>query len=257
MKIVRLLSLLTFLFVASNALSAIAVESSAAIVSGVDTGTPSTSTTTFTAAAASNRLLVLIINGEDLTGNGAVFAPKFGSQAFTAATTDTVNGASGIDGYLGFIKEADIPSGAQSTTVTDGTGLSWVNNSWAGSIYTLSGVDQTTPQPQVVVEALETAATSWTTGSITSDTDGVLMIGCPTAGPHDSGSGISGYTEIFDINEDGGGWRNGYKLITTGSSETATCDWNAMSEAGASYIVGFQPVAASSNIAAERRRNTK
>ena len=67
------------------------------------------------------------------------------------------------------------------------------------------------------------------------------MIGCVGSSPHDSGSSISGYTEIFDIDESGGSWRNGFKLISSGTSETATCDWNSISEEGASYIVGFQP----------------
>lgn len=223
---------------------AIAVAGTAAIQSGVDTGSPSTSDDTYTAESGSDRALILVVHGEDLSSPPPVFA--FGGEPFVGVVV--FEGTSGVFVYAGYILDADIPSGAQSTTLGNGSGLSWSNNSWAGHIYTLTGVDQSTPVNPTEVEDSEVTQTTWTTANVTSVTDGILLALASVAqvGGHDAGSDISGYTVVQDTDEGGGSWMQGYKLISTGTSENAVFDWNGDSLSGAHGLFGFAPSAGSS-----------
>ena len=209
-------------------------------------------TVSYTAAAGSNRCLVLSMHAEDGTPG---FAPSFGAQAFTAATSDPATGASGVDSGVYYILEDDIPAGSQNVT-TSYSGSSWTTNAWAGAIYTLTGCKQTgQPNPAADEVNQSSSATSHVTGSVTSVTDGILIaaFAVATSTGHDAGATITGYTHLDDIAEGGGSWITGYKLISSGTSETATFDWNSQNQTGGSILVGFAPAAAT-DVAAERRR---
>lgn len=95
---------------------------------------------TYTAAAGSNRLVVIAGNGESAYSSRPLVGISMGGVAFTEAVT-AVDGTA-TKGGIWYIKEADIPSGAQTITV-DWNGQ--VHDTFMGSIYTLTDIDQDNP----------------------------------------------------------------------------------------------------------------
>lgn len=97
---------------------------------------------TFTAQTGTNRLMVIMVTGYIPATGPTSVSVSFGAQTATLLaemfTTDSVSGAAGIF----YIKDADIPTGAQDITVTYGT-----NNMRSCVVYVAeySGVNQTTP----------------------------------------------------------------------------------------------------------------
>ena len=214
---------------------AVAVGDSAAILE---------TAATYTAAAGSNRLLVAVIGAEDLT---SLTSLVFGGITMTVGQA-LFGGNGEADVYAYYLKDADIPSGSQSLVITQ-AGASWTTDEWSGHIYTLTGVDQTTPIGNKVAEN-GNSATTWTVTSITSITDGILLALGVSLSPIDAGSTIttaSWTTDSFDADAGGGGLVNGNKLITSGASEGVTFDWNGGSESGAAMLMSVLPGAASEN----------
>lgn len=96
----------------------------------------------YTAEAGSNRVVVIAVTNVWVSGSTS-YTVALGSQAFTQANrgknTGNGEGASGIF----YILEADIPAGSNTLAFTYGG--TW-EDPFSCTIYTLGGIDQTTPQ---------------------------------------------------------------------------------------------------------------
>lgn len=238
------LAIPVLLLLSSRAVCQIAVANDALIREDADT---------YTAAAGTNRLLVLLLAAEDAAGAAN---PLFGGEPFIDVGTDMFAGSGGANTYIGCILDADIPTGSNQLTMTT-TGFSWdgaANDLWSGRILTLTGARQTCVPDPAANEVNQTVpATSWNTGNVVSVTGGILVALCTADSAMLTGGQISGWTS-WQENENGGGWLAGYKPIATGMSEGAVCDFNGTTLDGASVIAGFAP-ATSSRAAAFRLVN--
>jgi len=145
-----------------------------------------------------------------------------------------------------YMPEASIPSGAQTMTASWSTGANDLNEADAlAVIYTLSGVDQTTPMTNFN-SANGNAATTITCGSVTSTTGGMVLYGVSFNAS--TGTGVtlpSGYTTDeavapFDFSGFAAG---GHKAISTGGTEAPAVSWTG---AGGVTIIAanFQAVSA-------------
>lgn len=94
---------------------------------------------TITAASGSNRLLLLLVaHGSSSTTPPQTVTASFGAQAFTSVNN---RGNWYTNSQIFYIKEADIPAGAQTITITPAVN----GNSCFAYLLEYSGVDQTTP----------------------------------------------------------------------------------------------------------------
>jgi len=199
------------------------------------------SAVTYTAEAGSNRILCCIINAED--GSGA-YNPSFGGVSFVDIGSDPFEGNAGTQIYCGYILEANIPSGSQSMSLTT-TGMDWTIDLWAGWIFTLDDVDQSTPINPAIDEAGESNSETHTTANVLSVTDGILFASFCAANAIGSSPSITtaNWVDEFDDNTGGGAWILGHKLITSGASEGVAFDNDGISRAGSSVIFGLAPAA--------------
>ena len=191
---------------------------------------------TYTAASGSNRLLVVLIGTEDVS---VLTSVVFGGETMVESQAFAENQTANVFAY--HILDTNIPSGSQTLVITE-TGSSWSTDEWAGHIYTLTGVDQTTPIGNKTTDN-EGAATTWTSTSITSVDDGILLTQGTSISPIDAGSSITtaSWTTNAIHNPGGGGQMSGHKLITTGVSEGVVLDWNGGSETGVSMLMSVLP----------------
>ena len=210
------------------------------------------SSPSYTALTGSNRLLVFVIQGEAPTNDGPI-NPSFGGVGLVDITTDT-NAASGVQHtfvYAGYILEQDMPTGSQSLSLTT-DGLAWVNNLWAGTVYTFGGVNQGSPINPSALEETVSFDTSFTSSNVTSVTNGYLVcgFGIATAINATEPSFEAGWTlSQWQNTENGGAWLDYHKAITSGASENVTITWNpGDSESGMFSMFGINPISSSVSI---------
>jgi hypothetical protein len=209
-----------------------------------------TEASTYTAeTTGADRLLLIAFSVED-GSTPDVTGVTFGGVAATQAVTQRSGGTGGPypGASLYYIKQANIPSGAQSCAITfDSDPMS------TGpfiSFYTLSGVDQTTPVDDTAFASLDNvSATSLaitletnTSGGMAFAVFGLNLSGAPTITNSD------GWTEDLDVSRTNYGEWLGHKALT-GASETLTLSFNTSSFAS---LVGaaFKPAGGSTPTAA-------
>ncbi len=217
---------------------AVAIAGSAEIAESATGGHP----TTYTAAAGSNRLLLCLFDAED-TGN-TIVSIKFGTTVMTEGLA-FYESAQDSQTFAYYLKEADIPAGAQAIDVTWG-GANADDPEWVGMIYTLTDVDQTTPVDDSASEN-EASATTWTGPSVTSTDDGAVFALCGTGSNHSAASSITTAnwtTDAVDYNISGYDAMFGHKFVTTGAAETPVADWNGTAETGVFGMLAIAVVAA-------------
>lgn len=121
--------------------------------------------TSYTAEAGSNRVVAVIVGVEEVLA--VTFAPTFGGVAFETPTDGFVDGDRSY-GYVGFIREANIPAGAQTFALNPSGAVDETH----GTIYTFQDVNQTTPC--TAFQLISLAATTRTL-DITGVADGVAI----------------------------------------------------------------------------------
>lgn len=192
-------------------------------------GTPSygnTTASTYTAeTTGSDRLLLVCVSCED-SGTPDITGVTFGGVTCTQAVTVRSGGATGPyqNASIYYLKQADIPSGAQSAAATfDSDPIT------TGPIFdfiTLSGVDQTTPVDDFASQSRDNSAgTTFATGCVLdTNTNGGLAVALLAHGGSSAiaVSGFSPFTERADAAFGTAYWRWLGTYATDGSSVT----WN-------------------------------
>ena len=131
----------------------------------------------YTAETGSNRVLCYTVGFEEF--NSVTVAPTFGGVAFVQGAFLEGNDRSYL--YIGYILEANIPSGSQTLALVPSAAVDDNN----GVLYTLSGVDQTTVGTAVTLDS--TPATASPVLNLTGVADGIAV----ALLEHDSNSTIT------------------------------------------------------------------
>lgn len=210
--------------------------------------------TSYTAGAGSNRVVVLVLEHTSSAGGGTPnytgVQPTFGGVNMTqVGSFITTTAARYMCASMWFLPEASIPSGAQTMVASWSNGTNNLNEANAlATIYTLSGVDQTTPASSVGSN-ISNSATTIASSSVTSTTGGLVIYGLSFNAS--SGTGVtlpSGYTtdEAVTGFDFAGFAAGGNKAIGTGGTESPSASWTG---AGGVAILAanFQAVAAGGN----------
>ena len=142
----------------------------------------SSGATTYTVPSGSDRLVVIYVSYLRDAGDPTMTATLGAQSATEHYTTIGANYAPGVT--LFYIKEADIPAGANALTVNSGTPLL---RSMAASIRTYGGVNQTTPlgttqtfdavSSSVIADDVTVGgATSWVVSQMAGTTSGTTQL---------------------------------------------------------------------------------
>ena len=111
-----------------------------------NTGATVTSTTAYTAAAGSNRLLLVAVAMEISTaGAMSSVTATYGGVTLTQLNTSRALTGSRGHMYVGYLLNSQIPTGAQNVAVTYTTGTTSTVQSLDIKCATYSGINQTTP----------------------------------------------------------------------------------------------------------------
>ena len=196
---------------------------------------------TFTAGAGSNRLLVAVAPSEASTASYASnLAPTFGGVALTPIGSDPFIEHGNPDRLIGgyYLKHALIPSGEQTYAQTE-TDL----GGWTGTVYTFSGVNQTTPIADFVEEEQASAAT-WTTSSIIAPDNSIVVVATVNANSFSGSSDITTADYVDDhktANFSSMASYTAHKVVATGGAESCSFDWAGNNEVGANLIFALNP----------------
>lgn len=226
---------------------------SVAIVGTPATPSPFTSGTgtSYTAGAGSNRVVVLVLEHSSSAGGGTPnytgVQPTFGGVNMTQVGTLVTNATARCQCVsMWLLKEASIPSGAQTLVATWSNGTNNLNEADAlAAIYTLSGVDQTTPMTSTG-SGTGDSVTTVTSSSVTSTTNGMMIYGVSFNASTAVGVTLpSGYTTDESVTSfDFSGYAAaGHKAIVSGGAETPAISWTGAGGA-AILAANFQAVSA-------------
>lgn len=226
---------------------------SVAVVGTPATPAPFTSGTgtSYTAGAGSNRVVVLVLEHSSSAGGGTpVYTgvqPTFNGVNMTQVGPLVTSTAARYQcASMWLLKEASIPSGAQTLVASWSDATNNLNEANAlATIWTLSGVDQTTPMTSSG-SATGNSVTTLTCSNVTSTTGGLMIYGVSFNASTAVGVSLpSGYTTddavtSFDFSGYAAG---GHKAIVTGGTEAPAVSWTGAG--GAALIAAnFQAVQA-------------
>ena len=211
----------------------------AALVSG----TQITGGGTYTAGAGSNRLVVIALARRmagTTTTTPNVTALTWGSRSIGAGITEAVHQASTSNGrcnaYVWYVKEADIPAGAQTLAAT------W-NVTMGGSgdlftVYTLSGVNQTTPVNTTVMVDNGNGADPWTMAPTVASGSVQVTSGCIFAQSVASGA-PPGFVEYRDVGDSTYRVFSDAAVTATGATLNWIRDFSTGSQQGSVVLSSF------------------
>lgn len=222
-------------------------------------GTPVTGTFTsgtglsITAGAGSNRALVLALAHTSSSGGGVpVYTgvqPTFNAINLQQIGSFITNSAARyMCGSMWLMKEASIPSGAQTLVASWSDASNNLNEANAlATVWTLTGVDQTTPVTATDSGSTNSATSIAGSGLSATAAGMVLFNGAFNAGSSTGVTGPTGYTQdLATTGFDFSGWgMMGHKAIGSAGTETPTISWTGAS-AAAILIANFQAVAPAS-----------
>jgi hypothetical protein len=205
----------------------------------------------YTAGTGSNRVVVLVLEHSSSSGGGTpVYTgvqPTFGGVNMTqVGLLITSTAVRYMCCSMWRLKEASIPAGANTIVASWSDAANNLNEANAlAAIYTLSGVNQTTPVTSTgsgVGNSVTTVASS----SVTSTSNGLVIYGVSFNAS--TGTGVvlpTGYTTDEAVNSfDFSGFAAaGHKAITSGGTETPSVSWTGAGGA-AILAANFQAVAA-------------
>ncbi len=188
----------------------------------------------YTAGAGSNRVVVLVLEHSSSSGGGTpVYTgvqPTFGGVNMTqVGLLITSTAVRYMCCSMWRLKEANIPAGANTMVASWSDATNNLNEANAlAAIYTLSGVDQTTPVTSPVGSGIGNGVTTVASSSVTSTTGGMMIYGVSFNGSTDIGVVLpTGYTTNeavtgFDFS---GYAASGHKAIASGGAETPSVSW--------------------------------
>jgi hypothetical protein len=222
-------------------------------------GTPSYGVSeagTYTAeTTGTNRLLVICITGEDSSTPDINTSVTFGGVACTSVVEKRSGGTGGPyqTASIFYLKQADIPSGAQAIAVDFDSGA--LTSGPFFDCFTLSGVDQTTPVDDFVSTSLDNVAGTSFSGGVTLDTNtnGGLSFAVVTTGGNATTYGTSGSWGLWDEKVDSV-LNSGYSravatIANNGTSVTADPSWSTSQNFAAMVAAAFKPASAGTSIA--------
>lgn len=205
----------------------------------------------YTAGAGSNRVVVLAIQHSSTSGGGIpVYTgvqPTFGGVNMTQVGVFITNTtARYMCCSMWLLKEAGIPSGSQTMVASWSDASNNLNEPNAlAVVYTLSGVDQTTPVT-ATDSGVTNSATSISGSGLASTANGLVIYGASFNASSSVGVTLpSGYTtdEAVTAFDFSGFAAAGSKPIVSSGTETPTVSWSGAA-AAAILIANFQAVAA-------------
>jgi hypothetical protein len=171
--------------------------------------------------SGSNRLVVLVAHARNSNDPGSITGITMGSTGATLATNQ--GNQNQTASAVGYIKDADIPSGANAITVS-------VNNTLDSAqihCFTLSGADQTTPEKDSGGGNSSGNSADVTHSSTTSTNGGMFVGGAQfDAFTNRTWSPPTGWTEDLDVGADVKSACSAH-LDATGSADAGTWSMDA------------------------------